>query len=59
MNAHRHVYEQLRGPIPPGAVLDHTCEVTDCVNPWHLDVVTPNENTRRSWVRGRHKAKVR
>ena len=35
------------GPIPVGHVVDHLCRVRSCVNPWHLDVVTIAENTRR------------
>jgi hypothetical protein len=28
--------------------LDHLCRVRHCVNPEHLEPVTPGENTRRS-----------
>lgn len=45
--AHRVVYEQHKGPIPPGMQADHLCNVRCCVNPDHLDVVTSTENTRR------------
>lgn len=33
---HRFVYETLVGPIPPDAVLHHTCETKACCNPAHL-----------------------
>lgn len=46
--AHRHYYEQTRGPIPTGLQLDHLCRNRDCVNPDHMEPVTPLENTRRS-----------
>jgi hypothetical protein len=45
--AHRYVYETLRGPIPDGCVLDHLCRYPRCVNPDHLDPVTQNVNLRR------------
>lgn len=45
--AHRFVYEQFVGPIPEGLQLDHLCRVKECVNPAHLEPVTPRENTAR------------
>ena len=45
--AHRKVYECLVGPIEPGLHLDHLCRVRNCVNPQHLEKVTPQENTDR------------
>ena len=45
--AHVIVYEYLVGPIPTGMELDHLCLVQHCVNPRHLEPVTPDENKRR------------
>jgi hypothetical protein len=46
--AHRIAYELIEGPIPAGLQLDHLCRVRHCVNPAHLEPVTPRENTMRS-----------
>lgn len=45
--AHRVSYEMAKGSIPPGLQLDHLCRETLCVNPAHLEPVTPKENIRR------------
>lgn len=58
---HRVAYEIHFGPIPEGAWIDHTCHNGDmsclggktclhrrCVNPQHLEPVTPRENQHRS-----------
>ncbi len=45
--AHRWAYEWFVGPIPAGLVTDHVCCTPLCVNSDHLELVTPQENTRR------------
>lgn len=47
--AHRVVYELLVEPIPAGLQIDHLCRVRSCVNPRHLQPVTPRVNTLRGF----------
>lgn len=45
--AHRYSYEINVGPIPPGYFVDHLCFRPPCVNPSHLEAVTPKTNNER------------
>ena len=47
LKPHRVVWEILVGPIPNGYHIDHLCKNKLCVNPDHLEPVTPGENVRR------------
>lgn len=44
---HRVAWHLLRGEIPDGLVIDHVCQVRNCVNPDHLDVVPHARNLSR------------
>lgn len=57
--AHREYYKKLKGPIPDGYDLDHLCRVRCCVNPEHLEPVTPQVNQWRKWESIRQAARVR
>lgn len=46
--AHRMAWELVNGPIADGLEVDHLCFVTKCVNPSHLEPVTPAVNRERS-----------
>lgn len=49
--AHRFSYMLHVGEIPFGMEIDHLCNNTECVNPHHLELVTPEENKRREGER--------
>jgi hypothetical protein len=48
--AHALMFKLYGGVVPEGLVLDHLCRVTSCVNPEHLEPVTPAENTQRMFA---------
>lgn len=45
--AHRWFWSEAHGPILDGMVIDHLCRTRRCVNPGHMELVTPGENQRR------------
>ena len=45
--AHRWIYQQLNFTLESDMFVDHLCRNRKCVRPAHLELVTPQENTRR------------
>ena len=46
--AHRVMYENFNGELIDGMQIDHLCRERSCINPDHLEQVTPKINTHRS-----------
>lgn len=57
--AHRYAWTVERGPIPDGLVVHHVCGNKLCVNPSHMELVTPGEHILRpDSTAGRERAKT-
>lgn len=50
---HRIMWEFVNGHLDPSLILHHTCEVTLCVNPAHLEPLSPYMHAQR------HKGQIR
>lgn len=50
--AHRLMMTSIHGPIPSSTHVDHICRNRTCVNPAHLQLVTPSLNNQNRGPRG-------
>jgi hypothetical protein len=51
--ATRALWTVLNGPIPDGLVIRHRCDNPPCMNPEHLSLGTPKQNSLDAVARGR------
>ena len=50
---HRYIHETFNGIIPNGYVVDHKCNIPSCLNPEHLQAITPALNKTKEGTAGR------
>jgi hypothetical protein len=53
-HGHALAYLATKGAVPEGLELDHLCRDRRCVNPWHLEAVTPTVNHDRNRIAEPH-----
>lgn len=51
--AHRAMWQDIHGDIPSGMVICHRCDNPKCINPAHLFLGTPRDNTQDMFAKGR------
>jgi hypothetical protein len=46
IRVHHHLFELIKGRLPKGMSVHHTCENKECLNVAHLEALTKAEHTR-------------
>lgn len=60
VRAHRYAWEQFKGPIPDGMVVDHLCFTRACVNVDHMRLLTAGQNQQnREGAQDRNRSGLR
>lgn len=49
MFAHRWMFEKFRHSLNPNLELNHICNKSSCMNPWHLEEVSHSRNMKYSF----------
>ena len=55
---HRLMWEMVNGPIPDGYFICHHCDNPPCVNPKHLFLATPKQNSQDCVSKNRFKSNI-
>ena len=50
---HRVAWQEQNGEIPKGLLVCHKCDVPSCINPEHMFLVTPSDNSADMVKKGR------
>jgi hypothetical protein len=58
VRAHRYAYEIYNGQLPKNCVIHHTCHNRDCVNPNHLQAISPQSNVAEMLERQSYVARI-